>query len=115
MRGVVNVARGTTTFDADGPVQRINAHATKLREIDHQTVVTAAEPGTVVTAPADGEQQTLFAGEVDRGDDVCHVRGARNQRGPFVDHAVVEGTCLVVVRVCRANHPPAQTLLECRR
>ena len=66
-----------------------------------------------MTAAADGEQQALLAGEVHGGDDVGRVDGARDEARTLVDHAVVERTNGVVVRIGLADEPAAKSLLEC--
>ena len=83
-----------------------------MRQVDDEAVVAAAEPGTVVAAAADGEQQALLAGEVHGGDDVGRVDRARDEARALVDHAVVERANGVVVRVGRADEPAAKSLLE---
>ena len=60
---------------------RIDPHALHWREVDDEPVVAAAESGTVVAAAADGEQQTLLAGELHGGDDVGRVRARAMKRG----------------------------------
>ena len=112
-RRVVDVRGAATRLHPHGPGGGVDPHALHHRQIDDEAVVAAAEPGTVVTAAADGEQQALLAGEVHGGDDVGRVDGARDQARALVDHAVVERTNGVVVRVGLADEPAAKSLLEC--
>ena len=64
-------------------------------------VVTGPEACSVVSAPSDGDEQVSVTGELDRGDNVGDVSTAGDHGGPFVDHAVPDGTYVVVVGISR--------------
>ena len=64
--GVVDLAPGAAAADPDGARLRVDPNAVQRREVDHQAVVARPQPGAVVAAAADGEEQVVVAGEVDR-------------------------------------------------
>ncbi len=96
---MVQVAQLRAPFDAGGAGYRVDADAVHRREIDHQPVVDGAESGAVVPAAADGDEQVVVAGEVDRGDDVGDVGALGDERRVLVDHRVVDRARLVVARI----------------
>ena len=59
------LAEQRPTFDPRRARCRIDAHPIHRRQIEDQSVVDSAQPGAVVPAATDRQQQTLFAGEVD--------------------------------------------------
>ncbi len=105
--GVVDVAPGAAAADARGPGGRIDPDALHRREVDDEPVVAGAEAGAVVAAAADGEEQAVFAGEVDGGDDVGGVGAAGDQGRALVDHGVVDRARLVVARIAGLDEAAA--------
>jgi hypothetical protein len=103
VRRLVDLAPRAAAADADGPGLRIDVDVLERGEIDDDTVVNSAEPGSVVAASADGEGQVAVAGERDGPRDVARAGAARDQGGPLVDHRVVDRAVLVVGRVLRAD------------
>src|SRR5262249_1198821 len=108
MGGVIDVAPDAAALDAHGAVGGIDADALPAPQVDDQAVLAGAQAGAVVPAAAHGEGELVLAGEVDRGDDVGDVGAAGDERGPAVDHGVVDATGLVVARVGRLNQLAAQ-------
>ena len=64
MSGVIDVTRGAAGLDANRLVGGIDPHPLHRRQVDHQSVVDAAEPGSTVAAAADGNEQALLAAVV---------------------------------------------------
>ena len=115
MRGVVDVAGGAAGLHPDGPRRRVDADPAHRRQVDHQAVVDATEPGAVVAAAADGDGQAVLAPEVHRRDDVGDVGAAGDQPRPEVDHAVVERARRVEAGIAGGEHVAAQGRPEGRR
>ena len=75
----VDLAPGTAAADANGARLRIDLDVSERREVDHDAVVTRPQPGAVVAAAADGQQQVVIAGEGDGlGDVVRRPRTAQS-------------------------------------
>src|SRR5579859_6477496 len=106
----VDLLPHAASADADGARLGIDLDVLEQREIDHDAVIDGSEPGAVVSAAADGDAQVVLARERDRLGDVVRARAARDQRRPPVDHRVVDGTGLLVVRVGGADQPAGETL-----
>src|SRR5262249_51657548 len=110
VRGVIDVARRAASIHPNGSRCRIHAYTFHHREVNHQSVGAAAEPGAVVAAAGDRDEEILVAAEVHRGDDVGDVHAARNQPQPLVDHAVVKSTGSVIVSITWTDGSSAKVL-----
>jgi hypothetical protein len=75
------------TRDPAVPVHLDRRH---VAHVDHEPVVDERQPGDRVPAGADGERQSLTASVGDRVRDVGRRGAARHERGPTLDHRVVE-------------------------
>ena len=114
---VVHVAPEAAPFDPHGPVLLVHPDSLQPRQVDHEPPVADAETRTVVPTPAHREEQLLLAGEGDARHHVRHVRAPRDQRGPLVDHAVVDLPSGIVGRVARGDQlaaKPRAQLLDLR-
>ena len=104
-------------FDPGGAGHRVDADPVHRREIDDQPVVDSAQPRAVVAAAADGHEDVVVAGEVDRGDDVGDVRALGDEGRVLVDHRVVDRAGLVVAGIAGldeiAAHGGGQSLDGC--
>ena len=78
------------------------------REVDDDSAVAGAEPGSVVPAAANRQQEVAIDGEAHHGGDVVRVGALGDQRGTLVDHRVVDLARLLVVRVLGADQPPLE-------
>jgi hypothetical protein len=87
-------------------------HAPHRRQVDHQTVVAAAEPGAVVATTSDSDEQTLVAAEVHGSDDIGDVHATRDQKRSLVDHAIVQFARLLVTLIATLDQLTAQVRLE---
>ncbi len=110
--GVVNVARRAARIHPNPSSRRIYAHALHHRQVDHQTVVAAAESGAIVTTAPDSDEQTLVASEVHGSDNIRDVHAACDQKRPLVDHAIVQLAGLLVALVTTLDQITAQVRLE---
>ena len=105
----VDLAPRAAAADADGARLRVDLDVAQQREVDHDAVVARPQPGAVVPAAADREQQVVLAREPDGPGHVGGAGAARDQRRPLVDHRVVDLAGLVVVGVLGADQPPLET------
>src|SRR5260370_16922811 len=105
---MIDIARCTAGIDTNGSIGGVHAHGPHHREVDDQSIVATAKPWTAVAPAANGEQQTLFAAKVHRGDNVGSVHTARDQAQPLVDHAVVDLARFIVTRVAPADNGTAK-------
>ena len=112
VRCVVDVAPYTAALHVDDAVLGIDPDTLHLREVDDQAVVHASETRAVMPPASDRELHPAVTGVVDRGDHICDVRAAGDQRRPLVDHRVVERTRLVVAGVSGGDELAAEALLE---
>src|SRR5579872_1891251 len=110
--GMIDVAQCAAGFHPGCLCLRVDVNAFHLREVDHEAVVAATETCAVVAAAADRGQETGFAGETERLDDIRDVCAAGDQGGMFVDHAVVLLTGGVVAGVTLLDKLPAQAACE---
>ena len=108
VRRAVDLAPRAAAADADRARLGIDLDVLQRREVDHDPVVAGPEPGAVVPAAADGQQQAAVASEADDARDLVCVGAARDQRRPPVDHRVVDLARLVVAGVLRPDQPPAE-------
>src|SRR6476619_5959950 len=92
-----------TAFRPHGARRRIDPHSIHKREIDHQAIVTTAEPRSIMPAATDGCEQLLLAAEAHRGDHVSHIRATRDEQRSFVDHRVVKLARLLILSVASLN------------
>src|SRR5690349_18344883 len=90
MCGVLDVPLRAAGFNPHCARGGVDSDALQAREIDDQSVVTAAEAGPVMPASANRDEQVLLAPEIHGSDDVGCVRAARDEARPFIDHRVVK-------------------------
>lgn len=84
---------------ANGTRGRIDLDGLHEGEVEDDSVVADPESAAVVAASANSEQEVMASRE---GDRLCHVRSAGaagDQRGPAVDHCVVDRARLLVAWV----------------
>jgi hypothetical protein len=96
---VVDVAPRRAALDAHGAGRRIDVDAAHRRQVDDERVVPHAEAAGVVAAASHGQKRAALAREVHGGDGVGGVRAARDEARMAVDHAVVDGACVVVAGI----------------
>src|SRR5947208_2999572 len=78
---------------------RNDVHVLHRRKVDHQPVVTNAQPTRVVSAAAHGDPQPGFPPEGEGGDYVRHVRAFGDQARLAADHRVVDFARVLIGRV----------------
>ena len=106
-RRLVEVAPGRPTLGASGALRRIDGHRPHAGQVGHDAVVDRTEPRDAVAAAAHGQGEPVLTGEVDRSGDVRRIRAPDDDRGPPIDHRVVDVAGLVVTVVARRNHGAA--------
>ena len=94
--GVVQVAPGTTALCPDGALLRIDPDPSHPAEVEDEPIVAGPKAGDAVAAAPHGQQNPVLASELDRCHHVPYPRGADDQRGPAVDHRVVDTACLII-------------------
>ena len=114
MGGVVDVALRATGANPGSPGLGVDANALYRRQVDDQAVVHTAKARSVVAAAPDGDGEAVVASEIDRSHHIGDVGAAGNGQRPLVDHAVVEGACVLVGWVRRLDELTAQTGLQIR-
>lgn len=112
VRRVIDVAGGAAALDANDAPFRIDVNTLHRGQVDDEPVIAAAQPGAVVAAAADGQQQALVSREIYRRNHVGDVRASRNQQRPLVDHAVVELSRFVIRGITGPDHGPAKAVSE---
>src|SRR6516225_3727629 len=83
---------------------RVYANIIHSRQIDDEPVVANTQTCEIVAAPANRNQQFMFAAEIHCCDDVCHVRAPRDHPRSSVDHSIVNLASFIVTRVTCLNH-----------
>jgi hypothetical protein len=63
-------------------------------------------------ASPDGDRQVAFASVYDGSHDVSRVQALGDEQRTLIDHAVVQGTRLVVIGVIAIDDPAAETLTQ---
>ena len=107
VRGAVDVPEQRAALHAHHPRRRVDRDLVHRRQVDHEPVVDAAEPGAVVAAAAHRDPEAALAREPNRGGDIRLVDAVRDRRRMLVDHCVVESAGVVVARVLPAlDHAP---------
>ena len=69
-------------------------------------------PGALCPPSANGEVQSVVPSEVDAGDDVSYLLGAKHGQRTLVKHAVVHGARLVVTLVIGSYHAASYLLAQ---
>jgi len=110
MGGVVNIARNAPGADPHSPVYGVDAYTLHHRQVDDETVIDAAETGSVMATAAYGNEEATVAAEIDGRDDIGGVCALGNQLRPLVDHAIIKRARLVIVRIALGDQPAAQAL-----
>src|SRR5688500_2285268 len=109
---MIQVSLRAARFGANGAQNRIHADSLERAEIDHQTIITAAEAGAVVSAAADCNDEFVITAAVDGGDDLRDVATTRDESRVLVDHAVVECACVFVAGAALVDQLAAERLLQ---
>lgn len=104
----IQVAESAPRPGMSDPAVAIDPDPAHRRQVEQQRAVRHGQSGDVVTSALDAEQQLVFAREAHA---LHHVRGVQatgDQGGLSVDHAVPEGTRLLVSRIAGHEHRPAE-------
>ncbi len=109
---MVEITPGGAGIGARGLAHRINTYRAHRCHVDDQAIVVGAESGCAVPAVANGEVQSVVLSEVDRGDDVSYLLGAKHGQRTLVKHAVVHGARLVVTLVISSYHAASYLLAQ---
>jgi hypothetical protein len=106
--GVVDIRPQRPAVDPHGVRRRVHRRGAHRAQVDDQRVVGDGQPGGLVAAAAHREPEGVFTGEVHGRDDVRGVGDPGDGGRAAVDHAVVDGACLVVGGVLRQGQGSAQ-------
>src|SRR5689334_16980944 len=109
---MIKITLRAPSGDARSPRGRIDAHSLHQGQVNDQSVIDAAEAGTIVGAAANGDRQIAGAAKIDGRDDVSHVDTARDQERALVNHTVVKLARFVVVRMTPSDDRAAQAFGE---
>src|SRR5439155_2475935 len=80
--GMIDIARRAARTNANGSVSRIYAHALHQRQINHQSVVAAAQAWAIVAASANGDKQPGLPTKIHGGYHIGDVDTLSNQPPP---------------------------------
>ena len=114
---VVHVADERSALDAHRPGLRVDVDAVHRGQVEQHASVDARESRDRVATPANGDEQPMLAGEVDRGDDVSGAGGAHDQRRLARVHRVVRRPDRLEAGVSGGEHvtpDPHTEFLEAR-
>ena len=114
VRRVIDLSGQAARGDPHGLGRRIDPYALHHRKIDNETIIDAAESGSIMAAATNGDGQILLAAEVHSRDHIGRVGAARDQMRPLVDHRVIKLARLIVFGVVAADKRAAQALRELR-
>ena len=115
VRRVVEISPGGSRVGACRLVSRIDTNRAHRRHVDHQAAIVGSEPGRAVPTAANGEIQSVLSSEVDTGDHVGHLLGAKYGQRTLVEHAVMHGARLTIVIVGGGDHLTAHLLAQMAR
>ena len=99
----VDLAPRGAAADTHGVRTRVDDDVVHVGQVDDDSVVDDAQPGTVVAAATHRERGVMGPGERDRAADVVGTGATDEQGGMAVDHPVVNGARLVIAGVARAR------------
>ena len=109
---MIDVAGGATRADSHRLPLGVHPHALHRRQVDDQAVIDAAETRTIVAAATNGDRELVVAAEIHGRDDITDIRASSDEQWAFVDHGVVEFSCLLVFRMAAPDQCAAKTLFE---
>ena len=109
---MIDVAGRATRAHSHRLLLGVDPHALHRRQVDDQAVIDAAETRTIVAAAANGDRELVVAAEIDGRDDIADIRASSDEQRAFVDHGVVEFSCLFVFRMVAPDNRAAKTLSE---
>jgi hypothetical protein len=101
LRLAIEAAPGRPALGSDRSATRIDMNTLHPREVDHQAAVHNGASRDIVPAAANRNFQAKAASKLDGVDDVRDPAALRDQRRPFVHHAVVHPPCGIVAGVGR--------------
>ncbi len=111
-RRIVELAPRHAALRRDHARLWVDARALHLGEVDHHRAVRDREPADVVAPAADRDLGARRPREADRRRGVGGRAAADDQRGPPVDHPVVDASRLVVAAVAGAQDRAAHLARE---
>src|SRR6516162_7955573 len=82
---------------------RVYANIIHSRQIDDEPVVANTQTREIVAAPANRNQQFMFAAEIHCCDDVCHIRAPRDDTRSSVNHSIINFASFIVTCVTWLN------------
>ncbi len=112
MRRVIHLALGAAAFRPYRALCRIDPDSLLQGEVNHQSIIAAAQSRPVVAAAANGSEQVVLPTEPDGGDHIRHIGAARYEQGLLVDHAIVQPTSLLILGVAALKELTAEARLE---
>ena len=108
-RRSVDFSPRAAASDPGGAGPDVDLDRLQAREVEDDPVVDGAEAGAVVGAASDCQQQVVSGGERDDRGNVFGAGGGRDQRGPAIDHRVVDRSSGLVAWVLRGGEVAAES------
>jgi hypothetical protein len=109
MRRVVDVAELCAATRTHRARRRINLYPALRRQVDHQAAVHRPHPGAAVAGAARCDLEPELSRLAHCAHHVRRVDATGDRRRSLVDHRVVDLARVVVPRIVRADHVPAQS------
>jgi hypothetical protein len=116
MAGVIHIALRATGIHPHSAVGGIDSDALHRRKVNHQSLITNSQPGTVVTSTADGDRKAILAGKIHRCHCVRHVRATNDNDETPIDHRIVHFASAFIFTAGGGNQLPrifSLSLLNC--
>src|SRR5262249_26303469 len=109
---VVKLTPGDAGLGTGGLALWIDTNAFHWREVDHQASIAGRVTRYIVAAAAYGDQQMVASGEIDRVNHVSDPGAASDNRGPAIDHRIVDLARRIVSIVSPKQMATAQSGTE---
>src|SRR5581483_1231757 len=103
MGGMVHLAPGAATFDANRARGGINMYPFHTREVDDQAIIAGPQTRAAVSATSHSQWQLVFASDVDRREYIGDIHTGNDQRGMPGDHAIVDSPGVLVASIAGAQ------------
>ncbi|MGY4474461.1 hypothetical protein ACVILL_001875 [Bradyrhizobium sp. USDA 3364] len=108
----VEIAEGSTGFDARGAANGIDPHAAHQREVEQETSLAYGIPGNVVSPCPHRKQSTVLTCKRYGAHDVGGASAADHCAGLAVDHRIPDRAGLIVACFTREANLASQRFAE---
>jgi hypothetical protein len=99
-------------FSPDGAPAGVDTHTAHPGQVNHEPPIAHRGARDIVAATPDRHQEMVGTREIDGLDHIGDPSTAGDERRPTIDHAIPDGTGLIVARVARAEQGATHTRHE---